>query len=216
MKKFTLTLCALAALVSAAYAGGTELSGKDSKDTKMAPPCPQWYADSEWNIGISGIYAAFTDDNDNFNDVDNGWGAAIDAKYFFHRFFGIGIQGFGLGLDSDNNNNRVVGFRNDDDTVGGVLATFTFRYPIPCSRFAPYAFFGLGGMFGDDNNDNNRFIVTGRRDNNDDGNFMGQIGAGFEVRITPRFGWTNDVSYNFVDGGNRDHVQVRSGLNFAF
>ena len=49
MKKLTLTLCALTALVSAAYAGTETYSSKDSTAV-VPPPCPTWYADSEWNV----------------------------------------------------------------------------------------------------------------------------------------------------------------------
>ena len=32
--------------------------------------------------------------------------------------------------------------------VGAILGTLTFRYPISCSRWAPYVFVGGGGIFG--------------------------------------------------------------------
>ena len=38
------------------------------------------------------------------------------------------------------------------------------------------------------------------------GVFMGQFGAGFEVRFTPHVGWTNDISYNDVEGGDNDFI----------
>ncbi len=95
-----------------------------------------------------------------------------------------------------------------------------FRYPIPCSRFAPYAWAGIGGIWGGgkirelafDDDDN----ALRHRDNNSDGRLMGQYGGGFEVRFSPHFGWTNDVSFNQLEGGQNDFIQVRSGLNFAF
>ena len=103
-------------------------------------------------------------------------------------------------------------FNNDNnDFAGGALGTFTFRYPIPCSRFAPYAWAGLGGAF--NGNSNNRF---NRLDEGSDSRFMGQYGAGLEVRFTPHFGWTNDVSFNQLDGDRNNFFQVRTGLNFAF
>ncbi len=217
MKKLTLTFCAVAAVASAALAGET-YSGKEMKQVEQAP-CPSWYADNEWNVGISGIYGANVNGDDNNNNFffddswDDGFGGSLDVKYFFRRYFGVGIQGFGLAVDRNDNNNF---FRNNDDNdfVGGVLGTFTFRYPIPCSRFAPYAFIGVGGYFqGDDNNNNNtRFF---NRDE-DGGKFMGQFGAGFEVRFTPHIGWTNDISFNDVEGGDDDFIMVRTGLNFAF
>lgn len=209
MKKLTLTLCAVAAAASAAFAGTETYSGKEMKQVAPAP-CPSWYADNEWNVNISGVYAPTVNNwrEDQYLGVDHGWGGAVDIKYFFRRFFGVGVQGFGLGLDRSDNRNFVR--RNDDnDFAGGALGTFTVRYPIPCSRFAPYAWVGAGGVFGAGNN--NVF-----NNNSDDGHFMAQYGAGFEVRFTPRIGWTNDISYNHLEGGQNDFVQARTGLNFAF
>ncbi len=210
MKKLTLTLCAIA-LVSAAYAGTESYSGKEMKQTET--PCPVWYGDNEFNVGISGVYAPTADDDDRLLG-DDAFGGAIDLKYFFRRYFGIGIQGFGLATDNDDNNN-IRGFNDDnDDFAGGVLGTFTFRYPIPCSRFAPYGWVGAGGVWGNENrNFNNNFF---RNNNDDDGRFMAQFGLGFEVRFTRHVGWTNDVSYNLVDGSRNDFFQLRSGVNFAF
>ncbi len=220
MKKLTLTLCAVATVASAAFAGTSTYSGKEMKQVEQAP-CPSWYADNEWNVGISGVYAPNVHGNDNNNNFffnsdswDDGFGGALDVKYFFHRYFGLGVQGFGFSLNRDNNNAfRRFNNNNDDFGYGGV-GTFTFRYPIPCSRFAPYAWVGAGGFF-QNNNNNNNFIGNFRR-NSDNGRFMGQFGAGFEVRFTPHIGWTNDVSFNDVEGGDHDFIQVRTGLNFAF
>lgn len=211
MKRLTLTLCAVAALASTVFAGTESYPGKEMKQTEPAP-CPEWYAENEWNIGISGLYAHNVgNDDDNFvfgNEWDDAWGGALDVKYFFRRYWGVGIQGFGMSLDHDDDN-RVV-FDDDDDWNWGVLGTFTFRYPIPCSRFAPYAWAGLGGYFTDDN----RFFNNNDDDN--DGRFMGQFGGGLEVRFSQHVGWTNDVSYNDVEGGDDDFIMVRTGLNFAF
>ena len=221
MKKLTLTLCALAMVTSAAYAGTeTYTSSKEMKQIAPAP-CPTWYADNEWNVGISGVYAPTTNNyrDDRYLGVDHAWGGALDVKYFFRRYFGVGIQGFGLSLDQDDNPVRNLG---DDDSnndfAGGVLGTFTFRYPIPCSRIAPYAWVGAGGIFGGGNNTvargNANFL--GDRRGDDDGRFMAQYGAGFEVRFTPRIGLLNDISFNHLEGGENDFLQVRTGLNFAF
>lgn len=217
MKKLTLTLCAVA-LASAAYAGTESYSGKEMKQTAETP-CPTWYADNEFNVTISGVYAPTSNSwvEDRYLGVDHAWGGAIDAKYFFRRYFGLGVQGFGLGLDSDRNNFVGIANSDDNDFAGGALATFTFRYPIPCSRFAPYGWVGVGGIWG---GGDDRLFVNGNgvffRDNNDDGRLMAQYGAGFEVRFTRHIGWTNDVSFNQVDGGENDFWQIRTGLNFAF
>ena len=219
MKKLTLGFCALVALSASAFAG--ETYSKESKSV-TPPPCPQWYADNEFNLSISGIYAFRNDDDDNnlfFNNSgwDNGWGGAIDAKYFFHKYFGLGAQGFFLSVDRDDDNN-LFNNDDDDDTAGGILGTFTLRFPINCSRFAPYVWVGGGGVWGADNE---AFLVNaaGARignNNDDDGRAMGQVGGGFEIRFTPHFGWQNDFSWNVVDGSNNNFGMARTGINFAF
>lgn len=219
MKKLTLSLCAVVALASAAYAGTETYSGKDTKQT-METPCPTWYADNEFNVGISGVYAPTSNSyrEDTYLGVDHAWGGAIDAKYFFRRYFGVGIQGFGLSLDNNQSQNFGFGNNNDNnDFAGGVLGTFTFRYPIPCSRFAPYGWAGVGGIFGGGNTllsfNNNGFVSSNNRD---DGRLMGQFGGGLEVRLTKHIGLLNDISFNVIEGGQNDFFQVRTGLNFAF
>ena len=51
MKKLTLSLCALVALARR-FRGG-ETYSKESKS--VPPPCPQWYADNELNLSLSGV-----------------------------------------------------------------------------------------------------------------------------------------------------------------
>lgn len=209
MKKLTLTLCAVAAVVSASFAGTASYDGKEMKQTET--PCPSWYADNEWNIGISGLYAGNVGDDDNAffdNNWSDGFGGAVDVKYFFHRYWGIGVQAFGISVDRDND---FFFNSDDDDFVGGALATFTFRYSTPCSRFAPYLWIGVGGFFEGDNNDN-----FARFNNDNDSEFMGQFGIGGEYRFTQHFGLTTDISFNDVEGGDNDFIMVRAGLNFAF
>ena len=221
MKKLTLTVCALTALVSAAYAGTASYSGKEMKQA-VEQPCPEWYADNEWNVGISGIYAPTANEweEDSYLGVDHAWGGAIDAKYFFRRYFGLGVQAFGLNLNRNDNDDFFNIDDDDSDFAGGILGTFTFRYPIPCSRFAPYAWLGGGWTFGGDDrsgifsDDDDDFDFSD--DDDDDGRLMAQYGVGFETRFTQRIGWTNDVSYNHVEGGENDFWQFRTGLNFAF
>jgi len=215
MKKLTLSLCALVALGSAAFAG-TETYTKESKAV-VPPPCPQWYADNEFNLTLSGIYAFSGNDN---TFLDHGWGGGIEAKYFFHRYFGIGVQGFFLDANTDDDFNGIVVNNNDDDNgVGGILGTFTLRFPINCSRFAPYMWVGGGGVWG---NDSETFVLNAAgariRVNGDDNDShaMGQVGAGFEVRFTPHFGLQNDFSWNVVSGSNNNFGMYRAGLNFAF
>src|SRR5438309_8838802 len=182
------------------------------KQAVQQAPCPEWYRDTEWNVSLWGTYA-FTGENwrnDTYLGVDHAWGGGIDAKYFFHRYFGIGVEGYGLARNEHRGtvvgpNGFSLSANNGSGAAGSVLGTFTLRYPIPCTRFAPYAFAGGGGLWGSGGRDEVFFdpatsAVLGVRSHDDSGKWVGQFGGGFEVRITPHIGWTNDFSWNVVDG----------------
>ena len=86
MKKLLLALLGTAAIASGAFAGTETYSGKEMK--QVAPlPCPAWYADREFNVGIWGTYI-FTGnkwEHDRYLEADHVWGGGgIDLKYFFH------------------------------------------------------------------------------------------------------------------------------------
>lgn len=183
MKKLTLSLIIWSVFHGLAY------SGTPVDKNVVAPPCPVWYGDNEWNVGIWGAYA-FTGTEfspnldltdlvvsttegqtvlgtfDRYMGGDNAWGGGMDIKYFFGRYFGIGIQGFGLsakrsGFDIDMRPLDGVFFgekTTDRRVIGSVLGTLTLRYPIPCSRFSPYAWAGVGAIFGGGESD--RLITT--------------------------------------------------------
>lgn len=239
MKKSILGLIAISALAWMANAGTESYYGKDTKQIAPAPPpCPEWYADNEWDVSIWGAYA-FTGTEDDKNSLfdtfishdegrfdrflgdDHAWGGGIDAKYFWHRYFGFGVEGFALdGRDPRYvlENFGATHFRETDNhAVGGVLGTLTLRYPIPCTRFAPYAWAGGGGIFG---GHNEHVVVSGGTtegiDHETESRGMGQFGGGLEVRITPHIGWIADFSWNVVDGPNNNFGMVRTGVNFAF
>ena len=224
MKKLTLSLCAAIAMATAAYAGETYT--KESK-TVPPPPCPQWYADNEFNLTLSGVYM-WTGNNwedDRYFAVDHGWGGAIDAKYFVHRYFGFGAQVWGARINSheifDNGFTRVWG--DEESRVGGgVLGTFTLRFPMNCSRWAPYMWIGGGAVWGG-GRDHEFFLdstqplgIVRREFESTDSKLVGQVGGGFEVRFTPHVGWTNDFSWNVVSGTHNNFGMARTGINFAF
>jgi Outer membrane protein beta-barrel domain len=226
MKKLTLSLCALVALGSAAFAG-TETYSKESKSV-APPPCPQWYADNEFNLSLWGTYAPTFNEwrEDTYLIADHAWGGGIDAKYFMHRYFGIGLQGYLLFPNSDETiDNGLTEVRVAGDhkrTIGSVLGTLTLRFPIGCSRFAPYVWIGGGGIFGGGQDHeflldstqpfgivNHEFPVSRSK-------AVGQVGGGFEIRFTPHMGLLNDFSWNIVSGSNNNFGMARTGLNFAF
>ncbi|HEY2614879.1 MAG TPA: outer membrane beta-barrel protein [Chthoniobacterales bacterium] len=226
MKKLTLSLCALVALGSAAFAG-TETYSKESKQVAPAP-CPQWYADNEFNVSLWGTYAATSNNwrTDNYLGVDHAWGGGIDAKYFVHRYFGFGLEGFILNADThDIGDNGTSRFRLPGDNshaVGSILGTFTLRFPFNCSRVAPYVWLGGGGIFGGGRShdfvlDSTQPLGFYRREfDKSDTKGIGQVGGGFEIRFTPHVGLINDVSWNVVQGSNNNFGMARTGINFAF
>lgn len=223
MKKLIFCLCALVALGSAAFAGTAETYSKESKN--VVPPCPEWYGDSEWNLNLWETYV-FADDNDLYLGDNHAFGGGADLKYFFHRYFGIGIQGWVVNaerqtFDLNLNPPPVVVTGEDSRAIGAFLGTFTLRFPGRCSRFAPYIWGGGGVIFGGGDRDEVILGAVGaqptqivRHDSSTEG--IGQIGAGFEIRFTRHIGWTNDFSWNFITRDNSDFGMARSGINFAF
>ncbi len=239
MKRLVLCLLGFGMIASVASAGET-YSGKEMKQV-APPPCPEWYADNEFNVSLWGTYV-FTGSKweaDRYLEADHAWGGGIDFKYFFHRYFGVGIEGFGLDARqaredvfvdlSDGIFSRT--FQNHREAVGSVLGTFTLRYPIHCTRFSPYIWGGFGGIFGGGQRPINRWVreggtiaqggegfdifeTVGHTDS--ETRIMGQVGGGMEVRLTPHIGWVSDFSWNFVDGSHNNFGMARTGVNFAF
>lgn len=247
MTKITLCLIALISVTSAAFAGTEYMGGKEMRQSSSVQPQECWYNDNEWNVQVWGTYA-FTgtesDDvgvgdfalghigGDRYLETDHAWGGGGDVKYFWHKYFGFGVEGFVLDakrtrFDLDFPTANPAGFlftkTEDRRAVGAVLGTVTLRYPIGCSRFAPYVWAGGGAIFGGGEKDrlvrgiNVLGAPTGTTEHSDgDGVGMGQFGGGVEVRITKHIGWINDFSWNVVDGPHNNFGMVRSGINFAF
>jgi len=228
MKKLILSLLGVAAIGSIGFAGTETYSGKEMKQVAGPPPCPEWYADREFNVGLWGTYV-FTGNewqNDRYIEADHAWGGGIDLKYFFWRYIGVGIEGWAV--DARRSFEEVTGTEvfqfsgigHESRAVGSVLGTLTLRYPIPCTRFSPYIFGGGGGIFG--GGERTHFVTTGplptirTEETDSETRAIGQVGGGLEIRFTPHIGWINDFSWNFVDGPDNNFGMVRSGINFAF
>lgn len=229
MKRFLLVVCSIAASVSLAHAGTQSYA---SKETVAPQPCPSWYADNEWNLSLWGAYAFTANDyptpgntisqgrairldgslvgfdHDNYLGSDHAWGGGMDVKYFFKRYLGIGVEGFGLNSRRSFGTVTVLppvpggigtpvefGTGHEQRVIGGLLGTFTLRYPIGCSRFAPYVWVGGGAIFGGGEldeiiiNDIPAGAIIERFHRDSETKAMGQFGGGFEVRFTPHLGW---------------------------
>src|SRR5437773_12373944 len=63
---------------------------------------------------------------------DDAWGGGADVKYFWSRYFGVGLEGVGLAAKTN--------------FAGGGLVTLTGRYPF--GRFAPYVTGRIGFIDG--------------------------------------------------------------------
>jgi len=223
MKRLVLGVFGIAAIASVAFAGTETYSGKEIKQV-APPPCPEWYADQEFNVGLWGTYVFTANDwpQDRYLDADHAWGGGIDLKYFFHRYFGVGIEGWAVDArrafvrDNDGDPITFPNIGHNSRAVGAVLGTLTLRYPIPCTRFAPYVFGGGGGIFG--GGERTSFDESNGDFPNDSSETraIGQFGGGIEVRFTPHIGWISDFSWNVVDGPNNNFGMVRTGINFAF
>ena|SRR5215470_1365215 len=231
MKK--LVLCALGGCVLASVAfAGTEYSGKEMKQVAAPPPCPEWYANNEFNVSLWGTYI-FTGTewaNDRYIEADHAWGGGGDIKYFFMRYFGVGIEGWAASatrheqtfheFEAPGQEFFFSTVSKDSRAIGAVLGTLTLRYPIPCTRFSPYIFGGGGAIFGGGEKDTfkdseNPDVLTNFHSDSET-KALGQVGGGLEVRLTPHIGWVSDFSWNFVDGPKNNFGMVRTGVNFAF
>ena len=248
MKKSTLTFSivfAVCALGAFANAGTEPYAGKEVMQQAPAP-C-EWYRAHEWNFNIWGTYAIsfnqgrkdfpnnlddlgdLAGEGDHFNEEvdigpsredrflnrDGAWGGGADVKFFFDKHWGIGAQGFVL----DANGN-----------VGGAgLGTVTFRFPIGCSRFAPYTWAGFGVIGGGAKT--TKFYFQGPVDGdseelfegsfdrtrpNRDVQILGQFGAGVEYRVTKHIGMMADFAYNAMGEGNNDFGLARFGVTLSY
>jgi len=169
---------------------------------------------------------------DRYIGGDHAWGGGGDIKYFFCRYAGLGVEGFvldaskpGFDIFEDPTTPVFVHRRiNHDHTIGSVLGTLTLRYPIPCTRLAPYAWAGVGAIFGGGERDvlhtqgpPDAFAVNAQTEHfGSETKVLGQFGAGLEFRFAQHFGWTNDLSFGVIDGPKNNFGMFRSGLNFAF
>ena len=242
MKRFLVVILVAMFPTSMVHGGTEEYS---AKQTAVPQPCPSWYADREWNVSLWGTYAFTANDyptvlnsntllgptkHDTYLETDHAWGGGVDAKYFFAHYFGIGVEGYALDVRQSfphvfipffgPGNNGIAETGHSRTAIGAVLGSFTLRYPIGCSRIAPYLLAGGGAIFGGGQTttvsgtaipDGVISVRSGSRTK-----MVGQFGGGFEVRLTPHVGLISDFTWNVIDGRDNNFGMARSGINFAF
>ncbi|MEY2541666.1 MAG: hypothetical protein QOI22_1268 [Verrucomicrobiota bacterium] len=155
---------------------------------------------------------------------DDTFGGGADIKYFFSKYFGVGVEGLGLAAKTN--------------FAGGGLLTLTGRMPF--GRFAPYVTGGIGFIDGGATLYrfyNEKHVYSPQGAPFDDGSYvlherefyttdpvynhhvraLGQIGAGLEFRITCHIGLMADFTWNFVfgqdDHEDKIHLITETGYN---
>lgn len=240
------------------FAGTTSYSGNEMKEAvAQSTPCPEWYADTEWNVSLWGTYAfagnnghadidnsfninrrfaelnlSQLQSNDAYLQTDHAWGGGGDLKFFFHRYFGVGVEGFLL--DAKRNTSEAalgnvfapmpitLTHGEDRRVISSVLGTFTIRYPIHCSRWSPYVWTAAGAIFNGHKRDilllqnSNLPLAVFTEHHGAQSEALGQFGGGLEFRFTRHIGWMNDFSWNVLHGPNNNFGMIRSGFTFAF
>ena len=156
---------------------------------------------------------------------DNTWGGGVDAKYFWSKYFGVGVEG--------------IFIASKTNFAGAELLTFTARFPF--GRFAPYGFAGLGFLEGGAGlghyfNEKHQYDAQGHVigvENPGEGfnpkehefwtddpiynthvRGIGQLGLGMEYRLTCHIGLMADFSWNFVFGReseDKHHLITENG-----
>jgi hypothetical protein len=244
MKRFTLTFTLLCAASALSFAGTEQYSSKDKEVIQQAPAPCEWYRAHEWDFNLWGTVAfpgntgRFTDfrpgdfdggaidqdfgteqndigavSRDRFINRDNAWGGGLDVKYFWNKHWGFGAEGFVIDAN--------------DNAAGGGLATLTFRWPIGCSRFAPYVWSGFGATGGGSHTV--RYFIEQHPSNGNEPEFRqdhtlknthvnatAQLGGGLEIRITKHIGLMGDFAWNFLEYGDNDFGMARFGVTLAY
>ena len=238
MKTFIAAVSLVGLLAATAQSGPSETF---DKGTTVFDTAPSWYAAREFNLQVWGTYAFTANtyqrtqlERDRYLEADHAWGGGLDAKYFFNRYMAVGLEGYGVSRTATfpylttfpgSGGTQSLALK-DTRTIGAGLATFTLRYPIGASRFAPYGFAGGGFIAGGGQSLSFEFLgFTGTPPGTnpyrayaygEETLAVGQFGGGLEVRLTHHVGFINDFSWNVVDGKNNNFGMARTGINFAF
>src|SRR5437773_10132542 len=97
MKRLVSCLLGFGLIASASFAG-VGYSGKEMKQVAAPPPCPERYADREFNVSLWGtyIFTGNTWENDRYLESYHAWGGGADLKYVFMRYIGVRVGGWAV------------------------------------------------------------------------------------------------------------------------
>ncbi len=184
MKILTLALFSLLALATSLTAGSVVYTPTPAPSAIVPSSL---YRDMEFFIDVYGSYLKQYHNADCGCDVSKheGWGGGISVGEYF-------IPNIGLRADAN--------FSSLHDARTQVCADLLLRYPIPGTRFAPYALIG-GGIES----------ISGSTD------ALFRVGGGLELRLTSRFGLFTEASYAWVYNDMRtDDLTIKAGMRFVF
>jgi len=171
-----------------------------------------------------------------------GWGGGMDFTYFTPwKYLGFRFQGAGASVSTGTFSVSEQVFNSSGDliasgrrsgsvstSVGLITCDLVWRLPLddfwPGVHLAPYAFSGLGAIFGGGTAQiNTEFPELNQRFNNAaniKGRPLGYFGGGMEYRFSPHWGIFGEAGYNVIDhtdGRNGNNVvQTNFGFRFAF
>jgi hypothetical protein len=129
---------------------------------------PFVFNENEWSADVFALYAFEASDG----AYGDGFGPGLGINYFFSRFVGVGVEGYGW---------------NGDGNITAISGNVILRYPMDELRLAPYLIGGVGGNFGADNVEDQ---------------VNGSAGLGLEYRIIKNWSVFTDARYVVTSESN--------------
>lgn len=127
MKKTTLSVLSCVALAATSFAGTSMVSSKEMKQPVAPGTC---FNDNELQADVFGAYGVTEAGQGGALTGNHGWGGGVGVNYFFHRYFGLGAEGYWLDSKS---------------ALQAAAGSLILRYPCDVHCVAPYLMVGGGG-----------------------------------------------------------------------
>lgn len=200
MKKSVFAFLACVALTATGLAGTASYSaGKSYKEYKNVEK-PTCFSDTEIQADVFGAYAVGEGPNHAGPVKDHGFGGGVGLNYFFHRYFGVGAEGYWL--DAKHNESQP-GTNSESTTFHSAGGQVIFRYPIDSLCLAPYVYAGGGVTL-----DGKSWAVA-------------DVGVGLEYRLIPnKVGIFADERWNYYGDrfghDTQNNFMTRAGVRLVF